>query len=48
MKQTEKHRMIIELPVKVKSILDKLADKDNRKLKPYVEKVLIEHSENKK
>lgn len=40
-----KKRKGIELDTKVLQRLQKLADIDNRKLKPYMEKVLINHSE---
>lgn len=34
----------IELPENVVNILQKMADRDRRKLKPYMEKILIEYA----
>ena len=39
-----KKRKGIELDIKVILRLQKLADIDKRKLKPYIEKILTEHS----
>lgn len=42
-------KKLIDLSLKTIKKLQKLADKDKRKLKPYIEKVLDEHAiENKK
>ena len=41
----KKQRKEILLDEKIIKVLQKLAKADNRKLKPYMEKVLIEHAE---
>jgi hypothetical protein len=38
----------IQLPIDVVNDLQKLADLDNRKIKPYMEKVLTDHSKSNK
>ena len=40
-----KQRKEVHLDPKTVKALEKLAKQDNRKLKPYLEKVLIEHVE---
>lgn len=42
---TEKNRNEVNLPDAVIEILKKMADKDGRSLKNYMEKILIRHSE---
>jgi macrodomain Ter protein organizer (MatP/YcbG family) len=42
-----KKRKNIDLEQSVIKDLQKLADKENNKLKPYIEKVLIDHSKKK-
>jgi len=41
----KKQRKEVVLDEKTVKALEKLAKADNRKLKPYMEKVLIEHSQ---
>ena len=43
----EKHTMLIDIPADTKKILTAAAEKDGRKLKPYVELVLVKHAERK-
>ena len=43
----EKHTMLIDIPADTKKILAIEAEKDDRKLKPYIELVLIKHAASK-
>lgn len=47
-KESEKHKMLIDLPKDVIERLCVYAGKEGRKLKPYVERIIIKHAERKK
>lgn len=45
--EAKEHTMLITIPTEVKDVLVVAANKDGRKLKPYVEQVVIKHAERK-